>query len=206
MIKDGRVRQLFRWLGMGTTLASAARKTNMDEKTARKYRQAGQLPSERATPRWWRTRSDPFEEVWSLVEKLLQGDSSLEAVTLFRWLQDRPEHQGKFPDSQRRTFERRVRDWRATQGPNQPVMFAQVHYPGDLAASDFTHMDSLGVTISGQPLAHMAFHFTLTYSNWEAITLCPSESFEALSEGLQNALWELGESPGDTAATASRQR
>ena len=193
MIKDGQVRELFRWLSMGRGLAFAARKTDMDEKTARKYREAKQLPSQRATPRHWRTRLDPFEQVWPRMEQRLQEEPSLQAITLFRWLQG--QQRGEFPDSQRRTFERRVRTWRATQGPNQAVMFAQVHYPGDLAASDFTHMDSLGVTIAGQPFRHLAFHFTLTYSNWESITLCPSESFEALSEGLQNALWDLGGVP-----------
>jgi hypothetical protein len=35
----------------------------------------------------------------------------------------------------------------------------------------------------------------LTYSNWETATVCFSESFESLSEGLQNALWELGGVP-----------
>ena len=39
------------------------------------------------------------------------------------------------------------------------------------------------------------YHFVLTYSNWESATLCYSESFESLSEGLQNALWELGAAP-----------
>lgn len=193
MIKDGQVRELFRLLCTGKGLALAARMTDMDEKTARKYREAKQLPSQRATPRHWRTRRDPFAEVWPRIEQRLQEEPALQAVTLFRWLQEQP--QAEFPDSQRRTFERRVRRWRATQGPNQKVMFAQMHYPGDLAASDFTHMDSLGVTIAGQPLAHLVYHFTLTYSNWESITLCPSESFEALSEGLQNALWELGGVP-----------
>jgi hypothetical protein len=195
MVKDGQVRHLLRLLGIGTTLATAARKTDMDEKTARKYRQAGQLPSQRVTARWWRTRSDPFEKVWPLVEERLQGDSSLQALTLFRWLQEQPDHEGQFPDRPRRTFERRVRRWRATRGPQQTVTFAQVHYPGDLAASDFTHMDDLGVMINRQPFPHLLYHFTLTYSNWESITVCPSESFEALSEGLQNALWELGGAP-----------
>jgi len=193
MIKDGQVRELFRLLTTGRRLAFAARKTGMDEKSARKYRQAKQLPSQRVALRQWRTRSDPFAEVWPQVEQRLQDEPELRAVTLFRWLQEQP--QGAFPDSQRRTFERRVRLWRATQGPNQKVMFAQVHHSGDLAASDFTHMDALGVTIGGQPFAHLVYHFTLTYSNWESITVCPSESFEALSEGLQNALWELGGVP-----------
>jgi hypothetical protein len=35
----------------------------------------------------------------------------------------------------------------------------------------------------------------LTYSNWETGTACFSESYESLSEGLQNALWELGGVP-----------
>ena len=39
------------------------------------------------------------------------------------------------------------------------------------------------------------YHFVLTYSNWETGTVCFSESFESLSEGLQNALWELGKVP-----------
>ena len=193
MIKDGQIRELFRLLATGRRLAFVARKTGMDEKTARKYRQANQLPSERVVPRQWRTRADPFEEVWPAVEKQLEQDHALRPITLFRWLQE--QHGGKFPDSQRRTFERRVRTWRATQGPNQTVMFAQVHHAGDLAASDFTHMDALEVTIGGQPFPHLVYHFALTYSNWESVTVCTSESFEALSEGLQNALWELGGVP-----------
>ncbi len=193
MIKDGQVRELLRLLATGRRLAFAARKTGMDEKTARKYRSSKQLPSQRRAPRQWRTRPDPFVEVWPVVEQRLQDEPELRAITLFRWLQGQP--QGKFPDSQRRTFERKVRRWRAIQGPNQKVMFAQVHHPGDLAASDFTHMDGLKVTIGGQPFGHLVYHFILTYSNWEAITVCPSESFEALREGLQNALWELGGVP-----------
>lgn len=193
MIKDGQVRELFRLLTTGKGLALAARKTGMDEKTARKYRQLQQLPSQCVAPRGWRTRQDPFAAVWPQVEKRLQEEPQLRAVTLFRWLQSQAA--GQFPDSQRRTFERKVRLWRATQGPRQKVIFPQVHHPGDLGASDFTHMDALRVTLGGQPFPHLAYHFTLTYSNWESITICPSESFEALSEGLQNALWELGGVP-----------
>jgi len=75
------------------------------------------------------------------------------------------------------------------------VFFAQIHHPGRLAASDFTHMTNLGVTIAGQPFDHMVYHFVLTYSNWETASICFSESFESLSEGLQQALWELGGVP-----------
>ena len=56
-------------------------------------------------------------------------------------------------------------------------------------------MNSLEVTIGGQRFDHMVYHFVLTYSNWESITICFSESFESLSEGIQNAVWQLGGVP-----------
>jgi len=128
MIKDGQVRKLRRLLSSGADLASAARKSGMDEKTARKYRNSKGLPSEQVQQRTWRTRKDPFVEVWADVEARLQAEPQLRAFALFDWLQD--QYPGRFPDSQRRTFERRVRAWRAAYGPNQEVMFPQVHYPG----------------------------------------------------------------------------
>ena len=152
----------------------------MDEKTARKYRDLEGLPSEMVKPRTWRTREDPFEEVWPEVLARLEAEPKLRPFALFGWLQDK--YPGRFPDSQRRTLERRVRAWRATRGPSREVMFPQVHAPGVLAASDFTHMNSLGITIARQPFDHLLYHFTLTYSNWESVSVCPSESF---SRGLQ---------------------
>jgi hypothetical protein len=44
-------------------------------------------------------------------------------------------------------------------------------------------------------IEHIIYHFVLTYSNWESVTVCGSESSESLSEGLQNAFWELGGVP-----------
>jgi len=88
-----------------------------------------------------------------------------------------------------------VKGWRATEGPAREVFFAQQHLPGRLGASDFTHMEELGVTLQGQSFPHLIYHFVLTYSNWEAGTVCYSESFESLCEGLQNAIWELGKVP-----------
>src|SRR6185437_8699715 len=121
------------------------------------------------------------------------AEPRLRAKTLFDWL--RREHPDRFLDSHRRTFERRVRQWRALHGPGKAIMFRQIHAAGDLAASDFTHMNSLNITIAGQRFDHLVYHFVLTYSNWEHVTVCPSESFEALSDGLQSALWELGGVP-----------
>jgi hypothetical protein len=141
MITDGQARKLRRFLASNMSLAVAARRTGMDEKTARKYRDRDGLPSEGGSPRCWRTRPDPFGEVWPQVQARLETEPRLRAFTLFAWLQEC--HPGRFPDSQRRTFERRVRDWRGLHGPHQTVMFPQVHEPGGLGASDFTNMNSL---------------------------------------------------------------
>jgi hypothetical protein len=75
------------------------------------------------------------------------------------------------------------------------VFFPQVHVPGEQAQSDLTDMRGLQVTIAGEPFAHLLYHCVLTYSNWESVSICPSESFEALSAGLQAALWQLGGVP-----------
>jgi hypothetical protein len=193
MVTDGQVRKLFQDLESEKFLAVAARRAGMDEKTARKYRILGTLPSSLKRPRTYRTRKDPLAEVWQKVQQRLEAEPRLHAKTLFDWLLK--EYPGQLSQSHRRTFERRVQRWRATAGKARTVMFSQVHHAGDLAASDFTSMNTLGVTILGKRFEHMVYHFVLTYSNWEAVTICASESFEALSDGLQNALWELGGVP-----------
>ncbi len=193
MVTDGQVKELRRLLSQGKTLASAARMSEMSEKTARNYRSDSPLPSQRKTKREYRTRTDPFAEVWPLVERRLTEEPKLKAVTLFGWLQD--EYDGQFPDSTRRTFERKVRKWRATEGPGKTVFFSQIHQPGRLAASDFTVCNELGVKIAGVRFDHTLFHCVLTYSNVESVSLCYSESFESLSDGIQKALWEFGGVP-----------
>jgi len=192
MIQDRQVFRLRKFLAGGMSLCLAAAKSGMEEKTARKYRD-GQLPSETAPDHDWRTREDPFEGVWEEVHEQLDLEPALKAKTLFQWLQRR--YPGRFQDGQLRTLQRGVKRWRATQGPPKEVFFSQVHHPGDLCASDFTNMNGLRVTIQGQPFEHLLYHFVLTYSNWESVTLCFSESFESLSDGLQNALWDLGGVP-----------
>ena len=165
----------------------------MDSKTARKYLAANRLPSELVKERHWRTRQDAFSEVWDQVRQQIEESPGLEAKTLFEWLQR--EHPGRFSDGQIRTLQRRIKQWRGTEGPAREVYFGQKHEPGQLCASDFTHMTELGIRIQGQTLAHLVYHFVLTYSNWEAGTICYSESLESLTEGWQNAIWELGGVP-----------
>ena len=194
IVTDRQVRRLHALLKSGKPLLVAAMRVDMDRKTARKYRDQAKLPSELETwPRTWRTREDPFAGVWEEVREQLELSPGLQAKTLFEWLQRR--YPGRFEDGQLRTLQRRVRQWEATSGPPKEVFFAQTHHPGRLGASDFTHMTSLGVTIGGQAFDHMVYHFVLTYSNWETASICFSESFESLSDGLQQALWELGGAP-----------
>jgi hypothetical protein len=198
MVTDQEVRMLRSWLGKEASLTFAAAKAGMDRKTARKYRQGGQLPSrlaEQKPARYWQTRPDPFAEVWNEVESLLEQEAGWEAKTLFEELQRR--HPGRFSDGQLRTLQRRVKQWRARRGPDKEVFFAQEHQPGRLGASDFTHMTDVGVTIDGQPFAHLVYHFVLTYSNWEHVTVCFSESFESFCDGFQNAVWTLGAVPAE---------
>jgi len=191
---DEQVRRLFKLSQTkDLSLAALAAKAGMGEKAARKYLGTGLLPSQMRQLRHWRTRKDPFAEVWPETEKLLEGAPGLEALTIFEELQRR--HPSRFEDGQLRTLQRRVRVWRGLYGPDQEVFFPQVHRPGICSQSDFTWMKSLDITIAGQLFPHLLYHFVLTYSNWEYAEVCFSESFESLSSGLQNALWALGRVP-----------
>ncbi len=193
MVTDRQVRLLMELNRKGEKLETSAAKAGMDGKTARKYRRLGRLPSQVRAPHVWRTREDPFTEIWEEARGFLSLLPGVEAKTLFEHF--RRGDPGRFSDGQLRTFQRRVKQWRALEGPAREVFFPQVHHPGDLSESDFTHMSSVGVTINHQSFDHLLYHFVLTYSNWEMGTICFSESFESLSQGLQDALWKLGGVP-----------
>lgn len=193
MVTDRQVARLLELTANGMSLATAALKTGMCEGTARKYRKMNKLPSESQVTHDWRTRPDPFDGVWESVEEQLELNAGIQAKTVFEWLQR--VHPGRFQDGQLRTLQRRIKAWRALEGPAKEVFFAQTHHPGDLCASDFTHIGELLITIQGQPLDALLYHFALTYSNWESATLCYSESFEALCDGFQRAVWSLGGVP-----------
>jgi hypothetical protein len=185
MVTDAQVRRLKRLSKTEKNQELAAAKAGMDRKTARDYLGDPRLPSERKEDRKWRTRTDPFDDEWEKIREQVATNPGLEAKTIFEALQrQRP---GRFADGQLRTLQRRLKHWRATAGPEQEVFFAQQH----------VRMGELNITIGGQSFPHLLYHFVLTYSNWEDVSLCYSESFESLSDGLQNALWELGGVPLD---------
>ena len=105
MITNGCVKELRRLLGLGRTLGDSARMAEMSEKTARKYLDDDGLLSQQSSDRNYRTRNDPFADVWNKVQQRLELEPRLKAKTLFEWLQQT--HEAQFPDSTRRTFERR---------------------------------------------------------------------------------------------------
>ena len=193
MVTDRQVRRLMKLTRSEATLAQAASKAGMDEKTVRKYQRANRLPSQMRKAHRWRTRPDPFTGVWAEIEGILREHPTVQAKTVFEHLCRK--YPGRFQEGQVRTLQRRFKQWRIRSGPEREVMFPQVHSPGRQCQSDFTHMGSLNVTIAGQKFDHLAYHFVLTYSNWETVTVCFSESFESLSAGLQDALWQLGGVP-----------
>lgn len=193
MLTDEQFRKLGRLRKAGYSLALAAAKAGMSENTARKYLAQGQSPSEVRPVHTWRTREDPFAEVWDEVKTELEVNPGLEAKTLFQELQRR--YPGRFQDGQVRSLQRKVKTWRALAGPAKEVFFAQIHSPGVLCQSDFSHLGEMGITVAGQAFDHLLYHFVLTYSNWESGAICYSESFESLAAGLQKALWELGGVP-----------
>ena len=196
MVTDEQVRLLRRKRMEGKTQELAAAVAGMSVRSARKW-ETGPLPSEvKAKRRTWRTRADPFAEVWdSEVVPLLEADEKgvLEAKTVFDELRRR--HPEKFQPGQLRTLQRRFRDWRAVWGPEKEVYFQQEHPPGREGAFDFTHASELGVRVGGELLVHLLFVFRLSCSGWTWVRLSFGETYEALVEGLQGALWTLGAAP-----------
>lgn len=193
MKKDAEVQLLLRERQKGRTQVQVAARAGMSERTVRKYEHAGALPSQLKRLRTYRTRPDPFADDWSWIVGQLERDPGLQAKTLFELLC--VQHPERYQPAQVRTLQRHIKEWRALYGPEREVYFPQLHTPGQLAQSDFTHMSELGVTLGGLPFPHLVYHLVLTYSNVEAISVCFAESFESLAEGLERCLWQVGGVP-----------
>ena len=174
-----------------TTVAAA--KASISIATAYRIEKDPRLPSQKSAPRG-RRRPDPLADIFDTeVVPLLKAAPGIRSVAIFEEMMRRhPELGGGV----RRTLERRIRSWRAIHGEEQEVIFRQVHKPGRAGLSDFTDMGSVGIAVAGQPLDHRLYHFRLAYSGFEhAHVVLGGESFVALAEGLQNALWSLGGVP-----------
>ena len=193
MKKDGEIKLLLNERGKGASQKLAAARAGVSERTARKYEQAGKLPSQLKKVRTHRTRDNPFVDDWPWVEAQIADDPALQTKTLFGLLC--AAFPGRYQEGQLRTLQRHVQAWRVRHGPGQEIMFPQQHQPGRMAQSDFTSMNALGVNIAGTSFPHLVYHFVLTYSNVEAVRVCFSESFEALAEGLESCVWQIGGVP-----------
>ena len=175
----------------GTDVAAA--KAGFSPATGFRIENDPRLPSQKKQPRS-RRRPDPLAEVWEAeIVPILNAAPGIRAIAVLEEIRRR--HPEISPGI-RRTLERRMRAWRALVGPERDVIFRQEHEPGRLGLSDFTDTNALGITVAGVPLLHRLYHFRLAFSGFEhAHVVLGGESFVALAEGLQNALWALGGVP-----------
>lgn len=178
------------------TQKTAAAMAGFSPSTGHRAEKDPRPPSERQRARrHGGGKPDPLADLWeSEIVPLLTNAPGLKPITVLEEMQHRHPERDLMPA--RRTLERRIRLWRAEHGAEREVIFRQTHEPGRQGMSDFFNANKLGVTIAGQPLDHLIYHFALVYSGWEhAEVVLGGESFTALSTGLQNAFWQLGGVP-----------
>lgn len=177
----------------GKTQATSSAQAGFSERTTRRLAKNGYRPAR--ARRDWKTRNDPFEAVWNTeLVPLLESEPKLKARTLLEKLQAK--YEGKYSDKLLRTLQRRLRHWKAVSGPTKEIIFRQNHPPGWQGISDFTDASKLRVTIRGEPLSHILYHYRLSFSGWAyGQIIFGGESFTAVSEGLQNAFWHSGGVP-----------
>lgn len=177
----------------GYTQVVAAAKAGISERSGRSI-EHGKRRDPKQMARW-RSRPDPLDGVWeSELKPLLEQSPGLTAITLLEYLQAK--YSDQYPDNLLRTLQRRVKQWRALEGPEKEVMFRQVHEVGRQALSDFTKLKKVSVTIKGKPFDHLLYHLRLAYSHWSFMKVVQGgESYPALAAGLQEGLEKLGGCP-----------
>ena len=173
--------------------ATSAAKSGFSERTARRI-DKGEHEVKHGV-RKYRTRKDPFNGLFEQhLVPLLEANPALQPITLLEVLEEKAPNQ--FDHSHLRTLQRKVKKWRAKQGPEQEVMFLQRHIAGDMGISDYTWMNKLKISLAGELFEHKLYHYRLVYSGWTYVQVClGGESFESLSSGLQNAFWRSGGVP-----------
>ena len=210
MITDRQTRLLRQKRMEGKTQETAAAKAGMSVRSARKW-QSGPLPSQAKPEHRWRTRPDPFDGVWEdEIEPLLRNDPTgkLKATTIIDWLAEaasravqRVPSCGRCNDDCRIGGRCMVRIRRCTS----PRCIRRDGRP----RFDFTHCGELKVTIAGQSYPHLLFQLILSHSGWRYAEVAAGETFLALQQGLQNALWTLGGVPevvrSDNTAAATHE-
>lgn len=177
----------------------AALKAGMHRETATRYLKAQTGPTEQSQrrrderkPRCYRTRADTLVKLWPEALSFLETTPELasEPTALFEYLVANRVEQAQ--GARLRTFQDRMRQWRAQNGPPKEVFFPQAQEPGKAVQYDWTCANELGVTIAGQPFKHLLGHTVYPFSNWEWAVPCQTESTLSLRVGLQAGLWRMG--------------
>ena len=181
----------------GLTQESAAAKLGISVRSGRDIESNKHYTSKPKRIRRYKTRKSPIDVVWdSELEPMLKANPCLQPKTLLIYLQRKylnDQDEPIYGISVERTLQRRVAKWLALNGKSKDVMFPQEHIPGEQALSDFTHPDKIKISIQGESFKHMFYHFRLVYSKWSYLKVIQSgESMQALSEGMQEALFTLG--------------
>jgi len=176
----------------GHTQETASAKSGISIRSGRRI-EKGEHESQ-SPARVYRTRKDPIESIWqSDLLPLLEGEPTLTGLTLWEYLEETYPEQ--YPYSLLRTIQRRVKHYKATQGPEKVVIFRQSVPPGHQGFSDFTHPNS-PITLLGKPFKHILYQYRLAFSGWRYVqTIQGGESYSALADGLQTALHKSGGSP-----------
>ena len=182
----------------------AAAKSGFSTATAYRFEADPRLPSQKKRPRG-RRRPDPLADIWdSDVVPMLEATPGLRVVAIF------DEVRRRRPDISpgiRRTLERRIRTWRALNGPEQDVIFRQTHEPGRLGLSDLPTCAQLASASPVSGFTHLLYHFRLVFSGFEhAHVVLGGESFSALAEGLQMPCGRLAVLLSNIAAIACQRR
>jgi hypothetical protein len=192
-IEISQVRVYMKSREFGLTQAESAAVAGFSARSGQRI-EGDDYQSNRGKARGWRTCADPLAEVWeSELEPMLRGAPALKPMTLYEYLQAK--YPGKYGQVLR-TLQRRVDTWKALYGPAPEVMFELRHEPGMMGFSDFTELTGVEITLNGKVFEHLIYHYRLGYSGWQyAQIIQGGESFIALSEGLQNALFACGGAP-----------
>ena len=173
--------------------AIAGAKAGFSTAAAYRIEKDPRLPSQKKARRE-RRRADPFADVWdNEVVPMLKAAPGLRPIAVFGELCRRHPDLG---DGTRRTLERRIRAWRAVNGRIGRSSFARSIRRAGWDCRTSRKWPILGVTIAGELLDCRLYHFRLPFSGFEhAHVVLGGESFVALAEGRQNALWALGGVP-----------
>jgi len=184
----------------GLTQEATAAKLDISVRSCRTIEQGHHYTSKPQGVRTYKTRKSPIDAVWEAeLEPMLKDNPDLQPKTLLIYLQRTyldVHGEPIYTNAIERTLQRKVAKWLALNGKPKEIMFPQEHIPGEQGLSDFTHFVKANITICGEPFKHMFYHFRLVYSKWSYLKVIQSgESMQALSEGLQEALFALGGAP-----------